>query len=187
MECIACEVAKSPIPVSDFHFLSLSETGNLQTSLVIQGLRICLAMQRRWVWSLVRQTKIPYIRGASKPTHYNQRAPAPQGKILHMQGSCMPQLKPDTAKYINIKRKQNKKVATWSQAADKLGYGEEGLSVAPWGHSFLTPCLKEFKEEQLSRESLTWRFPSKALLGCQGISLHWFLQEKPVHRPLVRH
>ena len=49
MECIVCEVAKSPIPVSDFHFLSLSETGNLQTSLVIQGLRICLAMQRRWV------------------------------------------------------------------------------------------------------------------------------------------
>ena len=49
MECIVREVAKSLIPLSDFHFLELSESGNLETSLVIQGLRICLAMQRRWV------------------------------------------------------------------------------------------------------------------------------------------
>lgn len=54
----------------------------------------------------------------------------------------MPELKPDAAKYINIKRKQNKKVATWSQAGDKLDYGGEGLSGGSLG-AFIHDALSE--------------------------------------------
>ena len=49
MECIVREVAKSLIPLSDFHFLELSESGNLETSLVIQLVKNLPAVWETWV------------------------------------------------------------------------------------------------------------------------------------------
>ena len=46
-------------------------------SLVVQWLRICLAMQGTWVWSLVGELK------SQVPAHHNYWVLAPQRKILH--------------------------------------------------------------------------------------------------------
>ena len=56
-------------------YVSLEIKTELWASLMVQWLRICLAMQGTWVKSLAQED--PTRLGASKPARYNYRALVP--------------------------------------------------------------------------------------------------------------
>ena len=55
-------------------FKAQSRQGNTGTSLVVQPLRICLAMQETWIWSLVGEVRDPTCHRSTKPMHHNERS-----------------------------------------------------------------------------------------------------------------
>ena len=59
------------------------------TSLVVQWLRIHLAMQGTWVWSLVREID-PVCWGATKPTSHSCWSPSALEPVCHSCSSCTP-------------------------------------------------------------------------------------------------
>ena len=76
---------------------------------MIQGLRICLAMQGTWVLSLLRELR-PLHATTAEPSHFRDLAPQREGPHATVKGpswSHVPQLRPDTAK-INKEGKEQK-------------------------------------------------------------------------------
>ena len=67
-------------------------------SLVVQWLRICLAMQGTWVWSLVQED--PTYRRATKSIWHNYWSPraAARESVCHKERSCVMQPRPDSVK-----------------------------------------------------------------------------------------
>ena len=86
---------------------------------MVQWLRICLAIRRTWVQSLAGELGPHLLQGIS-----------PQGRPESGCGNqrpCLPQLRPDTAKSVSLKKKKKKKLGFQGKQTDI------NRSTALWG------------------------------------------------------
>ena len=102
---------------------------NKGTFLVVQWLRVCLPMQRMWVGLIAGWgAGISHAAQLLSPGATTRESSALQWRICMMQrGPCVPQLGPDTVKWINIRHFKKRKTEILT-----CYYFDEPLKHAKW-------------------------------------------------------